>query len=86
MNLLTFKVSLWDSHAKDRYLRLGKLRITKGGRDTIEIDSTNVRQFTMDVRGGLPKVIDVEGQVVNSPEGETFLRFGKDSGDMWRVC
>ena len=37
-------------------------------------------------RGGLPRVIDVEGHVVNSADGETFLRFRKDSGDMWRVC
>lgn len=71
---------------KIRYRRLGKLRIAKSGHGTIEIDSTNVRQFTMGWKGGLPRVIDVEGQVVNSPDGETFLRFKKDSGDMWRVC
>ena len=69
-----------------RYRRLGKLRITNNDRDTIEIDSTNVRQFTMSWRGDLPRVIDVEGQVVNSANGESFLRFRKDSGDVWRVC
>ena len=65
--------------------RLGKLRITKGSRDTIEIDSTNVRQFTMSWRRGLPKIVDVEGQTVNNVGGETFVRFRNDGDDLWKV-
>ena len=70
---------------KDRYRRLGKLRITKGGRDTIEIDSTNVQQFTINWGSGLPGVVDVEGRVINRGSRETFARFSKDPEDMWKV-
>lgn len=68
-----------------RYRRLGKLRISRSGPDTIKIDSTNVRQFTINWRNGSPGFIDVEGQVVNRNNWETFVRLSKDAENMWRV-
>lgn len=68
------------------YRRLGKLCVTKNGHDAVEIDSTNIRQFTINLGSNSPGVIDVEGQIVNIDNGETFIRFGKDEGNVWRVC
>ena len=68
-----------------RYCRLGKLRVAKSGHDTIEVDSTNVRQFTMNLRSDSPRVIDVEGQAVNRDNEETFVRFSKDEENLWMV-
>lgn len=68
-----------------RYRRLGKLRVTKSGHDTVEIDPTNVRQFTMNLENDSPMAIDVEGQVVNRDSEETFIRFRKDEENLWRV-
>jgi len=86
MDLLGWRFSSGTLALKIRSCRLGKLRITKSGRGTIEIDSTNVRQFTMGWKGNSStRVIDIEGQAVNSAEGEPFLRFRKDSEDTWRV-
>ncbi|KAF9651433.1 hypothetical protein BDM02DRAFT_3091108 [Thelephora ganbajun] len=64
--------------------RLGKLRIFKSDHDTIKIDSTNVRQFTMNW-GGSSGVIDVEGQVVNRNDREIFVRFSKGADNLWRT-
>jgi len=67
------------------YRRLGKLRVAKSGHDTIKIDSTNVRQFTMNLENDPPRVINVEGQAVNRDSEETFIRFSKDEENLWRV-
>jgi hypothetical protein len=67
------------------YHRLGKLRIFKEDHDTMTIRSTNVKQFTMTQRGGLPGVIDVEGQLVSKNNGKTFVRFSKGPENAWRV-
>lgn len=82
-NLLAPEVSFGTLTFK--IYRLGKLRISKSGHGAIGIDSTNVQQFTINWRGGLPGVIDVEGQVINRDDGETFVRFNKDSEDLWKV-
>ena len=70
---------------RTRYRRLGKLRVTRSGHDTIEIYSTNVRQFTMNLGNDSPRVIDLEGQAVNRDNEETFIRFSKVEENMWRV-
>lgn len=70
---------------RDCYRRLGKLRVAKSGYDTIEVDSTNVRQFTMNLKNDPPRVINVEGQAVNRDSEETFIRFSKDEENSWRV-
>ncbi|KAF9792100.1 hypothetical protein BJ322DRAFT_1027120 [Thelephora terrestris] len=65
--------------------RLGKLRVSKSGDDTITIHPTNVRQFTIAWRGGLPRVVDVEGEVVTRDDGKTFARFSKDDENTWKI-
>lgn len=65
--------------------RLGKLHILQKDHDTMAIRSTNVKQFTMTWRSGSPEVIDVEGQVVNRDNGETFVRFSKGAENVWKV-
>ena len=65
--------------------RLGRLRITQGDHGAIGIDSTNVQQFTMNWESGLPRIIGVEGQIVDRGGGETFLRFTKGSENTWEV-
>ena len=67
------------------YRRLGKLRMARSDHDTIEINSTNVRQFTMNLGSNSSRVIDVEGQPVNRDNGETFVRFSKNEENLWMV-
>jgi len=85
-NLLMMEILPWPLTLRIRCHRLGKLRISKNGHDSIGIDSTNVQQFTMDWRNSLPGVVDVEGQVVKRESGETFVRFSRDTENIWRVC
>jgi len=85
MNIMVLGVSLQHSPQWIRYRRLGKLRVAKNGHDTFEIDSTNVRQFTVNLENDSPRVIDVEGQAVKRDSEENFIRFSKDEENLWRV-
>jgi hypothetical protein len=76
MDVMALNVSLQHS-SKDLYRRLGKLRVSKSGHDTVGIDSTNVRQFTMNLGTDSPGVIDVEGQVVNINNGKRLFASAK---------
>lgn len=67
------------------YYRLGKLHILKKEPDRVTIYSTNIKQFTMTLGGGLPVDIDVEGQVVSRDNGEAFVRFTKGGENVWKV-
>ena len=68
-----------------RCLRLGKLRVTKSGHDTVEIDPINVRQFTLNLGNNSPRIIGLEDQVVNVENGGTFARFSKDKENLWQA-
>ena len=77
-----FRIALMP---RTRWLRLGKLRVTKSGHETIEIDPINVRQFTLNLRNDSPRIIALEDQVVDVENRGTFVRFSKDRGSLWKV-
>ena len=68
------------------YRRLGKLRISKRGHNTIMIDPTNIQQFTATWENDSSWIIDIESQILNRNDGKTFARFRKDAENVWKVC